>query len=574
MRMWLAVLAAIELGTKAPLPAATFPVADPHDHGLSSAALVDLAAMVQDYVDHNIIVGGSLLIIQNRHCVWCRSYGWQDKETETPMTPDNLCNIRSMTKMVTGAACQILIDEGRVNLNDPVARYLPGFDTDRSRTITVEQLLTHRSGLPLSILTSLDEYPTLYEMANAIGQRGPQFTPGSRFWYSDAGTDCLGAVVEVASGGKLDLFVRARLLEPLGMRNTFYLHEAQTPRNRIASLYMGNRGAWTPVWTPDRPFYPYAWGSQSLYSTPEDYAKFLAMLLDQGLVESQRILSADAVARILTPVSVMTSLGSTKPMPTGFARTQCHYGQMAVLYQSSQGVRTFGHSGSDGTWAWAWPEQDLIICYFTQSRGQATGVRLETEFERLLLNPGAQPTLATIQRYEPYVGWYQADFQSSLGTFSTVEFIVTIHNERLGLDIPGLYIFQLRDASSAGRWYCDSENQMSVSFQRDTAGKVTGLSYYESSQIFTLPKIEKCPQRPPVLDRVEWLSSGPDGSNGPGFRFQLHGTANFRYRTDYSENLLDWMPLQTNLITSSRVEILDRHVASRLRCWYRAQAVD
>lgn len=248
----------------------------------------------------------------------------------------------------------------------------------------MEQLLTHRSGLPLSILTSLNEYPTLDAMANAVGQRGPQFTPGSRFWYSDAGSDSLGALVEVVSGMSLEAFVRERLLEPLAMRDTFYLHEPETPRHRIASLYYGRAGAWTNIWTPAWDFYPYAWGSQSLYSTPKDYARFLAMLLDRGIANGGRILSEAAVERILTPISVMTSLGSAVPHPSGFPHTECYYGQMSVLYQSAVGMEAFGHSGSDGTWAWAWPEQDLMILYFTQSRGQASGVRLETDIAHLV----------------------------------------------------------------------------------------------------------------------------------------------------------------------------------------------
>jgi CubicO group peptidase (beta-lactamase class C family) len=182
-------VAATGIWVNALLPAASFPAAASGDEGLPAAALRAIADTVQGYCERDIIVGGALVVIKNRHGVWSEAYGWQDRENGSPMRPDTLCNIRSMTKMLTGAACQILIDEGLVRLKDPVAQYLPGFDTARSRAITVEQLLTHRSGLPLSILTSLDEYPTLYAMADAIGQRGPQFTPGSRFWREPTGSN-------------------------------------------------------------------------------------------------------------------------------------------------------------------------------------------------------------------------------------------------------------------------------------------------------------------------------------------------------------------------------------------------
>jgi len=559
--------------TNMQLGAATFPPADPEDQGVSTAALEAIASTVRGDCDRDIIVGGTLLVIKNRHSVWSAAYGWQDREAGTPMRPDTICNIRSMTKMLTGAACQILIDEGLVNLNDPVAKYLPGFNTTQSRAITVVQLLTHRSGLPLSILTSLNEYPTLYAMANAIGQRGPQFTPGTRFWYSDAGSDSLGAVVEVASGTTLDAFMRRRLLEPLDMQDTYYLHETGTPRSRIGSLYYGKAGAWTNIWTPDRPFYPYAWGSQSLYSTPADYARFLAMLLDKGMANGKRILSEAAVARILTPISLMTSLGSTVPHPTGLPHTQCYYGQMSVLYQSAAGVQAFGHSGSDGTWAYAWPDRDLMVFFFTQSRGQASGIRLETEIDRWLLHPEAQPSPAVVERYAPYLGWYRASFESVLGTYQDEEFAVVLHNDRLGLDVPGQFILQLRDATLGGRWYVEIASELSVAFDHDGTGTVTGLRFYEPDRVFQLPRIVKWPTTAPHMDRAEWLPPSPGGVEIPRFRTWLQATPDFRYVIDRSGNLAEWIPVQTNVLGGSRLEIIDNEVTGTDQRFYRARVV-
>lgn len=546
--------------------------ADPDEQGISTTAFHEIGNTVKAYGDRDIIVGATLLIIKDRHCILSEACGWQDREQAKPMRSDTLCNIRSMTKMLTGAACQILIDEDMVGLTNRVAEYLPGFDTTRSRGITVEQLLTHRSGLPLTILTSLDQYATLYDMANAVGQRGPQFTPGSRFWYSDAGTDCLGAVVEVASGTTLDVFVRARLLQPLEMRDTFYLQETAIPRDRIATLYMGKVGAWTSAWTPDLPFYPFAWGSQSLFSTPADYAKFLAMLMDKGMANGKRILSEAAVARILTPVSVMAGLGSTVPNPTGFSDSQCYYGQMAVLYKSAEGVQAFGHSGSDGTWAWAWPEEDLMILYFTQSRGQATGVRLETEVDRWILRPQDHPPDETVKRYAPYLGWYRADFESALGAFRDQEFAVVIQNERLGLDVPGQFIFLLRDSTPGGRWYFEMANELSVFFDRDSAGTVTGLTFYEPGHSFRLPRVEKHPAAAPCLSEPVWLGAPPGSAGDAEFRFRLDGTPNCRYLIEYSVDLSRWLPLQTHLLGGSRLEIIDRSVAGAARRSYRVRS--
>jgi CubicO group peptidase (beta-lactamase class C family) len=297
-----------------------------------------------------------------------------------------------MTKPITGMAVQMLVEEGKIRLEDPVARYLPAFDNPKSGPITIRQLLEHRSGLPLSILKRLDEYTSLQDQAAAVGARGPQFEPDVKFWYSDAGSDAAAAIVEKVMGLTIDRFVTERILQPLGMADSFYPSKADDPRKtRIATLYTGMPGHWSTAWKPGgAPLYPFAWGSQTLYSTPADYARFLALWLDGGKVDGKRLLSKDALARILTPVSRMTILGTDAPYPTGFEGLSIWYGQMSMLYVAGEApvpgkVVVIGHGGSDGTTALAFPAEDLIVCYFTQSRGQNTTIRLETMIQENLM---------------------------------------------------------------------------------------------------------------------------------------------------------------------------------------------
>lgn len=463
------------------------PQADPETHEISAAALEGLSATINGHFEDDYIVGAELLVIKSGHTIMHEGYGWMDREELRPMEPNTIFNIRSMTKMLTGASAQILIDEGRLRLDDKVSLYLPGFDNERSGGITIEQLLTHRSGLPLSTITSLDEFDDLYSFGNSIGEQGPEFTPGERFWYSDAGSEALGAVVEVVSGLTLDRFVRERLLYPLDMNDTFYVTQPEAPLDRFASLYIGTPGSWEKWWTPGEPFYPFAWGSQSLYSTPRDYARFISMLMNDGTYNGSRILSADAVDRILTPVSVLTNLGSDMPAPTGFPFTEVYYGQMSVLNVSSDGqLRVFGHSGSDGTWAWAFPEHDMMIFYFTQSRGQVTGIRLESDIDRLLVNPEYAPPLEVVEKYEPYLGTYVSESPASMGE----EFTVLIHNEHLGFDITGLFIFELEEPLAGGeRWHFQLDDQLSIQFIRDRSGSIAGLRFYEPGYTHRMMKV-------------------------------------------------------------------------------------
>jgi CubicO group peptidase (beta-lactamase class C family) len=469
---------------------ATFPVATPESQGVSAAAVRRVAGEVEEYVKNGTIVGGELLIIKHRKTILHEVYGERDREDKRAMERGTIFNIRSMTKPLTGVVLQMLADEGKLSLDDPVAKYLPGFDNDNSNAITIEQLLQHRSGLPLTILTlRIDQYSDLQTQARAIGERGPQFKPGEKFWYSDAGSDAAAAVVERISCTTIDRFVTERILQPLGMADSFYLSKADDPRKeRVASLYIGSPGKWTRFWKPDgAPMYPFAWGSQTLYSTPADYARFLALWMDGGMAGGKRLLSNEAIARILTPVSLMKSLGSDKPYPVGFFGLKPHYGQMSMLYAPGESpsqteVRAVGHGGSDGTGAWAFPAEDLIVCYFTQSRGQASTIRLETTIQDVLLQregAGEAP-----DEMKPLIGTYYADF----GSFKNTPFQVEFRCGKLALDIPGDLVYELRAPDKEGRWQFALNDAAAVSFQRDSAGKVLALVLHRSGKSFELPR--------------------------------------------------------------------------------------
>ena len=481
------------LQTYRPTPEApVFSYASPESQGISNESVTELADTVRGYFDEELIVGAELVVIKNRRIVLHEVVGWNDRENETSMERDTLFNIRSMTKPITGAAIQILIDEGRLRLDSRAAEYLPGFDNEKSENITVEQLLTHHSGLPLSIIIAADEFETLLSMANETGTRGPEFTPGSKFWYSDAGTEVLGAIVEVETGVPLDAFVAENILEPLGMNASFYYHPAtqnDTRRERIPVLYVGGIGEWVKVWSSEEPLYPFAFGSQGLYCTPVDYARFLAMWMDDGRAGDVQLLSPEAVSRTLTPVSRMSSLGSDMPYPTGFYDLEAYYGQMAILFSNNETgtpeVGVIGHSGSDGTYAWVWPESDLMILYFTQSRGSTSGIKLESKIDELLIHPELKEVNDQVrEQYAMYLGSYTANY----GPFRNTEFVVTVQNGRLALDVPNQLVFELEEPDEEGKWRFKLTDELAVSFEVDDGGNVTAMKLHEYGYVSELPR--------------------------------------------------------------------------------------
>jgi hypothetical protein len=200
----------------------------------------------------------------------------------------------------------------------------------------------------------------------------------------------------------------------------------------------------------------------------------------------------------------MRLLGSDVPFPTGFWNLDVNYGQMAIIHseKSPSGilkVKVIGHNGSDGTYAWAWPELDLIILYFTQSRGSTSGIKLESKIDELLIHPEVKEINDRARvRFAPYLGSYTANF----GIFRNTEFIVTVQNGCLALDIPNQFVFELEEPDGEGKWYSKLIDEIAVSFDLDDNGNVTSMKLHEAGYTFELPKGQSQEEEyPEDLDR-------------------------------------------------------------------------
>lgn len=485
-----------------------FPTATPESQGLSSQSLGKLLDVVRGFAEKGDIVGGELLVIKNRHTVLHEVVGLADREGKKPLKLDTIYCIRSMTKPLAGAAVQILIDEGRLSLDDTAAKYLPSFDNDKSRGITVRQLLTHTGGLPLSSIlgTNFQELASLRDVADMSGKKGPTVPPGSRFQYSDDGADTLGAIVSAITGQPAEAFITKRILEPLGMHDTLPLvRVAGDKLDRFTPAYMGNRDNWLRFSSPEsKPLFPYFLASQGMYSTTKDYARFLAMYMDQGRAGDKRVLSEAAVKRTLEPAIATGS-------PTGFPKLSTYYGQMMIDYVADKKLVAFGHNGSDGTWAYAWPEHDLMVLYFTQSRGNTTGMELEAAIDRLLLGGTAAAPIVqelTAEAAAPYLGLYWAEpLQRPM--------IVVLDKDRLALELPWRSLRELRKTEEAHVWAYVSNPDNLVRFHRDGDGPATAMELRQTSTNTLkrfepekgLPSLDELFKRRPDPQRAEKLAS-------------------------------------------------------------------
>jgi CubicO group peptidase (beta-lactamase class C family) len=340
------------------LPSSPFPCSNPEDEDLDPFVLEAFMNDAAWWGEQGRIVGAELLVIKNRKVVWHQVVGWSDRERRVPLERNSIYRIRSMTKPFTGAAILILAEEGRLDLDDPVARYLPSFDNERSGAITIRELLTHGAGFEQTRFP--DGYwarPDLRSAVDLIGETGPPNPPGEAYRYSDHNSATLGAIVAELTGAPVEEFIRARILEPLGLRDThayFAPDSAWAPR--MNSTY-GTRsnGPLERYWDPTMPQQtPWFRASGGLYSTVFDYARWLAVWADLGEYEGGRLLEEATVREALAQ---------------GYAPGYGMHWERFAEADGGVGLPRFGHSGSDGTFAAVFPEADAMVLYFTQSRG-------------------------------------------------------------------------------------------------------------------------------------------------------------------------------------------------------------
>lgn len=453
-----------------------FPPAGAESVGIPERSLDILADRIRALVENDDIVGGELVVIQGRRTVFREAFGWRDREADDRLETGALYCVRSMTKPLVGTAIQMLIDDGRLALDTPVHEILPFFDGPRTGKITVEHLLTHTGGFPFTTLTRpLREYDDLIDVAREVAATELLFEPGARFEYSDGGSDTLGAIVATITGEPVERFIQDRILDPLDMDDSVVLlGEDASVRERIPAAYSGGTGAWSKHWEPTDPaIYPFFLTSQSLYSTTTDYAKFLALWLDGGKVGDRRLLSADAVRRGLTPNRTIDIY------PGGFGETKPFYGQQWVLYAepgdaSPGAVEVFGHSGSDGTYAWAWPERDLMVLFFTQSRGSLAGVNLERILQAALIDRAFDDPVLAVHDVDP------AKLEDVAGIYWDAErpetyTVVRPLGERLLVERPGNRQLVFLPTRTPDRYALEIRDDAWIEFVRSDEGEVVGM---------------------------------------------------------------------------------------------------
>ncbi|MGB8167835.1 MAG: serine hydrolase domain-containing protein [Chthoniobacteraceae bacterium] len=344
--------------------------------------LPGIGTAMQALVEKSEVAGAVTVVVAKDKVLHVESTGLADVASKRPMTPDTLFWIASMTKPITGTAVLMLQDEGKLNVADPVAKFLPEFaslktPSGKSANLTIAQLLTHTSGLGEAAGPAAQQAKTLADLVPIWLAAPMQYESGEKWKYTQSGINAAARIVEVVSGQTFDALLQQRLFDPLGMKDTtFYLSDAQ--RSRLVTAYAKNKetGALEPV--PPRDGYEGTrnrppQGNGGLYSTAHDYARFCQMLLAGGALDGRRYLTADAMKFLSTP--------QTGELPTGFFQNEAggnrganyswgigtcvlrtpHAGVAAMLSPGS-----YGHGGAWGTQAWIDPAKGVAYVLMIQ----------------------------------------------------------------------------------------------------------------------------------------------------------------------------------------------------------------
>ena len=372
-----------------PLMAATLPNAKPEEAGFSSERLQRIHQMLQRRIDAHDIAGAVTLVARNGRIVHFETHGLMDIETNRPMARDAIFRMASMSKPVTGTAIMMLAEEGKLRLTDPVSKFIPEFKdlkvavakagstpnapqfytVPADREITIRDLLTHTSGLvsgPISTAEAakLGRKPTdtLADYIPRLASVPLEFQPGSRWSYSPgAGFDTLGRIVEIVSGQTFDVFLKQRIFDPLGMKDTFF-SPPEDRLQRIATNYRKTAKGLEKL--PDPGPTKYFSGAGGLRSSADDYVLFGQMLANGGQLNGKRLLSPRSV-ELMSSVFVPDTLPG-RPRGEGFG--------LSVRVVSDSAARntflskgSYAWSGAFGTHFWVDPKQKMVAIYLVQT---------------------------------------------------------------------------------------------------------------------------------------------------------------------------------------------------------------
>ncbi len=390
-----------------PMVAASLPAAKPEDAGMSTERLQRIHESIQRHIEAGEISGAVTAVARRGRVVHFKAHGLMDIESKKPMEKDAIFRLASMSKPITGVAVMMLVEEGKIRLSDPVSKFLPEFRDMKvamprehaagpvrgaaeepdfytipvNREITIQDLLTHTSGLVSTVSGGFG-----VRLAAKLAPRGPadtlasyvpklatiplDFQPGTQWAYSGgAGPDTLSRIVEIVSGQTYDEFLRTRIFEPLGMKDTFF-YPPDDKRPRLVTLYRKTPNGLEKSANQDGfSSNTYFSGAGGLMSTAADYLQFGQMLLNGGELNGKRLLSPRTVE-----LMAFNHVGDMFDGKLGRPAHGMGFGLIVQVVEDNvaAGLRvvngSFGWDGAFGTQVWVEPKEKMVTVIMIQTQ--------------------------------------------------------------------------------------------------------------------------------------------------------------------------------------------------------------
>ena len=355
---------------------AQLPIAKPESVSVSASHLAAMDSVITDEITKGRLPGAVVAVGRKGRLIWQKAYGSRVVDpSREPMTLDTIFDVASLTKVVaTATSIMILVQRGKVSLNDSVSRYIPELKGNGRDGVTIAQLLTHVSGYApdFDLRERWSGHDEAIKRLIAEPLRNP---PGTRFTYSDIGFIALGEVVSRVSGMPLDQFAKKNIFEPLKMHDTGFRPDANlqtriapTEKRRGQLSYLGdtaaNVGAEGDVWLRGQVHDPTSYrmngvaGHAGLFSTASDLAIYCQMIMNYGEYGGVRILSPLSVNEMVRP-RLVNRMGATRglgwDMDTSFSKNR---GDLFPL-------GSYGHTGFTGTSIWIDDTSEMFVVFLS-----------------------------------------------------------------------------------------------------------------------------------------------------------------------------------------------------------------
>ena len=386
-RVTLALVVIAFIGSAAG-PRAAAPLAAPESVGFSADGLKMFQRTMRALVDEGKLAGVTTLVARHGKVVHLDAYGVEDLATRKPVTSDTIFRLASMTKPIVGVAMMMLWEQGKWTLDDPVSKHIPEFaglkvatpggEVPQTKPMTMRQLMSHTAGFDVNAgyakLNLPERGQPLQAFIDKLAKLPLAAQPGTDWRYGPS-VDIQGYIVEKLSGQTLDVFLRTKIFEPLGMNDTgFWVDKSKADRvTRIftygpdkrlvsATAAQGQRG--DPSSKP-----AFLSGSGGLLSTTDDYFKFAQMVLNGGEANGKRFLKASTVQLMRTNVLAdgvaVDTYGPSQP-GVGFGLDFAIVMDPA-LANTPEGRGSFYWGGAFGTWFWLDPVNDVVVVGMIQN---------------------------------------------------------------------------------------------------------------------------------------------------------------------------------------------------------------